>query len=186
MYIDSMGIILNLNGGVCLDTGVKEDRKIAYQRAVEVLKNGYNLMIFPEGAWNLTDNFPVLGLYGGAIRMAIETGAEIVPIGVEQYDEDFYINIGKNFSCSKNVDKMREKLKTELSTLKWEIWESQGIHKNDFSQEFRDNFAQNIMDLCPYHYEMIDDYNTMYKTEAHEYIFKQLKLDKKMTKKSDA
>lgn len=55
-------------------------------------------MIFPEGAWNVTENLPVMPLFAGAAEMGILTGAEIVPIAFEKYGKDFYVNIGKNIS----------------------------------------------------------------------------------------
>ena len=44
---------LKLNGVIPLETKNKEDRKIAYKRSIELLKNGGNLLIYPEGAWNV-------------------------------------------------------------------------------------------------------------------------------------
>lgn len=42
-------------------------------------------MIFPEGAWNISENLLVMKLYTGAAEMAIRTGADIVPIAIEQF-----------------------------------------------------------------------------------------------------
>ena len=36
LYRDLLGFILYLNGAICLETGIKEDRKIAKYRAIEV------------------------------------------------------------------------------------------------------------------------------------------------------
>jgi hypothetical protein len=38
--------------------------------------------------------------------MALETGADIVPIAIEQYGKEFYVNIGENISskdCGSDV-----------------------------------------------------------------------------------
>lgn len=35
-------------------------------------------------------------LYSGTAEMAIRSGAEIVPIAIEEYGKDYYVNIGKN------------------------------------------------------------------------------------------
>ena len=34
----------------------KKDRKITYETINYALKNGYNVLIFPEAAWNLSPN----------------------------------------------------------------------------------------------------------------------------------
>lgn len=47
------------------------------------------MMIFPEGAWNVTDNLPVMKLFGGTVSMALLSGAVIIPIAIEQYSKDF-------------------------------------------------------------------------------------------------
>ena len=84
---------LKLNGVIPLETKDRYDRKIAYNRSIELLKNGGNLLIYPEGAWNVSPNVIVMKLFTGTVRLAKETGAEIVPIAVEQYDNKFYFNI---------------------------------------------------------------------------------------------
>ena len=85
-----------LNGYIPFETNNKVDRKIATKRSIEVLNNGGNLLIYPEGAWNITPNLPVMKLYDGTASMALETGADIIPIGIEQYNNDFFVSIGEN------------------------------------------------------------------------------------------
>lgn len=176
LYKDISGLLLYLNGVICLETGIKNDRYIAKQRAVELLKNGGDLLIYPEGAWNITENLPVMKLYSGTIKMAIETHAEIIPIAIEQYDDIFFINIGKNIKVNSN-DSVKEQnfhLRDVLATLKWEIWEGRGLQKREtINQNFIDNFKQNIVDKCEYGFTIDDVYATMYKDECdvvHEQV----------------
>jgi hypothetical protein len=65
----------------------------------------------------------------GTVRMAKETGTQIVPIAVEQYGNKFYFNIGKNYGISKNTTKseteLNHELRDKLATLKWQLLESQ-------------------------------------------------------------
>ena len=121
LYKDISGLLLYLNGVICMETGVKNDRYIAKERAIELLKNGGDLLIYPEGAWNITENLPVMKLYTGTIKMAIETNAEIIPIAIEQYDDTFYVNIGKNIKVNSNgsVKEQNLDLRDALATLKW-------------------------------------------------------------------
>lgn len=192
LYQRIEGLLLHMNGAICMETRaqqsfidelielkiitpaeieelrdiIKQDRKIAYQRAIELLKKKNNLLIFPEGAWNLTPNLPVMKLYPGAVKMALETGAEIIPLAVEQYSNNFYVNIGENIKVTDrgatSVQCYNEKLRDALATLKWEIWEYQGTksRKNCPNEE---DFIAEIMGRSDFVYKVEDVYETMYK-----------------------
>ena len=176
LYKDISGLLLYLNGVICMETGVKNDRYIAKERAIELLKNGGDLLIYPEGAWNITENLPVMKLYTGTIKMAMETNAEIIPIAIEQYDDTFYVNIGKNIKVNSNgsVKEQNLDLRDALATLKWEIWEGRGMQpRESINQSFVDSFKQSIVDKCEYGFTIDDVYATMYKDECdivHEQV----------------
>lgn len=148
---------LKLNGVIPLETKDRYDRKIAYNRSIELLNNGGNLLIYPEGAWNVSPNVIVMKLFAGTVRLAKETGAEIVPIAVEQYDNKFYFNIGKNYTISRETDKtdkeLTDDLRDKLATLKWNIMESQPqIMRKDIPNDFLDDFQSEIVGRCNYGY----------------------------------
>lgn len=187
LYRDVTGKILFLNGAICLETDDKEDRKIAYERAVEVLSKNANLLIYPEGCWNLTENFLTLPLYTGTVKMAYETGADIIPVAIEQYGNQFICNIGNNIrwhsKYSKQIDGMNEMLRSRMATLKYEIFEYRGtFSRKSITQEFKDNFVQNIIDRCPYDFTKEDAYKTMYRNETAPYIAEQLKIDPELVR----
>ena len=69
---------LKMNGVIPLETKNKIDRKIAYNRSIELLNNGGNLLIYPEGAWNVTPNVIVMKTFVGTVRMAKETGSRTI------------------------------------------------------------------------------------------------------------
>lgn len=166
LYKDVAGLMLYLNGVICLETNNKTDRFIAKNRAVELLKSGGDLLIYPEGSWNITDNLPCMKLYTGTVKMALETGAEIIPMAIEQYGKKFYVNIGKNMVLNKSlsVDELNDNLRDTLATLKWDIWESQGIfERTTINQSFVDKFKQDIVDKCEFGFTIDDVYKTMYK-----------------------
>lgn len=97
---------------------------------IDHLRQGGNLMYFPEGTWNLSPNLPVLPCYWGIVDVAQKGNAVIVPIAAEQYGKHFVINIGENFDMSRyDSDKALAitELRDTLAALKWEIWESQSI-----------------------------------------------------------
>ena len=56
-------------------------------------------MWFPEGVWNLSPNQPVLHLPFGIIEVAQKANAAIIPVAIEQYGKEFFVNIGEVFNC---------------------------------------------------------------------------------------
>ena len=104
------GVLLEMNGTVCLDTGYYvndsggvsfdpsclEDRQVALNRSIALLRSGQNLFLWPEGAWNLTANQIVQKLYPGFVRMHFESGADIIPVGIERYGKRYAVIMGRN------------------------------------------------------------------------------------------
>ena len=148
---------LKLNGVIPLETKNRLDRKVAYNRSIELLKNGGNLLIYPEGAWNVSPNEIVMKTFVGTVRMAKETGAYIVPIAVEQYGKNFYFNIGKNYgiasNSNKNENELNNELRDKLATLKWQIMETQKMVKRDnIPDNYIHKFQSDIVEKCNYGY----------------------------------
>ena len=83
--------------------------------------------------------------------MAKETGAEIIPIGMEQYDDTFVVNIGKNYSIPKDTplseDELNKDLRDRLATLKWEIMEYMPKATRD-EMPTLEEFQNAIVDRC--------------------------------------
>lgn len=125
------GTFLLVNGVFYFNEIVKEDRRAVSKKMIEHLKDGGNLMYFPEGTWNLSPNLPVLPCYWGIVDVAQAGNAIIVPVAVEQYDKHFKIRIGENFDMRTYGADISEKLnaintlRDILATLKWEIWETE-------------------------------------------------------------
>lgn len=96
------GLGLWANGMILLDRENKESRKATYEKIKYVLSHGGNIILFPEGYWNLDDdgekdechkadahnseNWLIQDINIGAIRAAQETKAPIIPC-VLHYDE---------------------------------------------------------------------------------------------------
>ena len=148
---------LKLNGVIPLETSDREDRKVAYARSAELLKNGGNLLIYPEGAWNVSPNLVVMKTFTGTVRLAQETGAEIVPIAVEQYGKTFFFNIGENYqisqNCTESADALNMALRDKLATLKWEIMEKQsGLLRKNLPSNYLKTFQSEIVERCNFGY----------------------------------
>ena len=108
-------------------------------------------MIYPEGARNGTENVPVWPLFQGTAKMAMEAHVKIVPVGIEQYDKRFVIKFGQelhpeDYDCH---TELTQTLRDALATLKWDIWESEGLQArsslpDDYGKRFVEEFVQRI------------------------------------------
>ena len=158
------GLLLDMNGIIVCDTQDKTDRAIAKANCINWLLQGGNLLIFPEGAWNVTENLPVMPLFPGAAEMAIRTGAEIVPLAIEQYGRSYTVNIGENIRPAAGDEKgsLTVRLRDAMSTLKWEIWESKPPAKRaQFPPDVRERELQSRLHI---HYTMGDVNKTRFRT----------------------
>lgn len=127
LYVQPAGKIVKELGAVFVDTDDKMDRHIGEKTAIEILKRKGNIIITPEGAW-LMSPYKIVGkLYSGAIRMALEANADIIPVAIDKKGNNYYVNIGKNIKATEwDKDNLRsgaEKLREKMATLKWNIWE---------------------------------------------------------------
>ncbi|MBR1702339.1 MAG: 1-acyl-sn-glycerol-3-phosphate acyltransferase [Lachnospiraceae bacterium] len=160
---------LNLNGVIYFNEKVKEERQAVPGRMVDVLRNGGNLMYFPEGAWNLSPNLPVLPCYWGIIDVAREGNAVIVPIAADQYGKHFDIAIGENMDMNLYGDGKDEKsraitdLRDTLASLKWEIWRQHSAKRSEIVEDEWENYCN---DRCR---EWSEDFSREF---LDEYIYK--------------
>ena len=133
----------NIQGRICLDTGYqiadifkkkingeelslkeqalydeyKKDRFIGEDTCTKRVLNKDNILIFPEGAWNVTPRI-VQPIFDGAARIAINGNGFIVPIGIVRDNKKYVVNIGSEMnidgatvSDTKDVTKeLREKM----------------------------------------------------------------------------
>ncbi len=151
------GAFLLLNGVLYFNEKVKWDRAEVVDRMINHLKQGGNLMYFPEGTWNLKPELPMLPCYWGIVDIAQKSNAIVVPVAVEQYGKRFKINIGKNFDMqnfgSDNSEKSRAitSLRNVLATLKWEIWETESpLSRKDLSVDEWDKYINARFAEWPY------------------------------------
>lgn len=132
------GFYLWMNGVIYMDVLDKQDRKNSRDYMAKVLKQGGNIMLFPEGEWNFSPNELIYDIQLGTVDMAMETGAAIVLISLEIYDEQkkFVVNMGDAIEIDGGQNDTKEyiiqrttELRDVMATLKYEIWEHEGITK---------------------------------------------------------
>ncbi len=74
------GFFLNLNGINYVDRSNIIDRKLSFQKMINDLNRGYNIMYFPEGTWNISPEKLMLPISYKIIQLAMKTDAFFVPI----------------------------------------------------------------------------------------------------------
>lgn len=152
-YLNATGGLLYLNGVISVETRNKQDRYIAKERCIELLKHKQSLLMFPEGAWNISTNKLVYYLYYGAVEMAILSGAEIVPVAINHDAETYYVNIGKNLDYTGHqVTESREltqELRDHMATLQWQNIEK-GIpcKRSAFSDDCEKEYLKTFEDCA--------------------------------------
>ena len=168
VYKNIDGFMLGLNGVICLDSKDKDDRRIAKETAIGLLRNGGSLMIFPEGAWNISVNQPVMGLFSGTADIAIQSKAQIVPVALECYGKHIYVVIGRNIDVAdiwQDKYELTSYLRDALATLKWRIFESIGVQRRkDIPENYHQIFIDGIInDNKDTSYTEQDVINTMFR-----------------------
>lgn len=143
-YKKFSGFFCNCVGVIWVNEYSAEDKHNTKEMMKKVLAQGDNVMIFPEGTWNLYEAEIVRDIAYGTADVAIQMNVDIIPIAVEQYDKCFVINVGKplrpqNYNTNKKL--LTSVLRDMMATLKWEIWECEGIQSRAaISESYWDSF----------------------------------------------
>ena len=105
-------------GCIPVDRSKKDNN--ATSLALEVLKEGKALGLFPEGTRNKTDKF-LLPFKFGAVAMASKTNALIVPFGItgdyKFRSKNLTVRFGKPFKVEGDLEEANKKLEKEVEKL---------------------------------------------------------------------
>ncbi len=144
------GLGLWAYGMILLDRNQKTNRSNTYEKMKFVIEHGGNIIIYPEGYWNLDDNGEADERHGadghnsanwliqdfniGIFRLAKETGCEIVPT-VLHYDEcqnkTCYGCRGKPLTVRADDDvfEKKEQLLSTMRTMYYEMMEKHSAYR---------------------------------------------------------
>ena len=131
-------ILFKLNGVIFVDRSNNSRRGNSKNEAIKSLLMGNNLLIFPEGTWNVTPNEIMMNLNWGIIDISKISGTPIVPITIDYVNNVRYTNVGKPIYFSKEENKLDciNKLRDQMATLRWEVWEKyKHYDRSEVSQE---------------------------------------------------
>ena len=169
LYKHIDGMMLQINGVIPFDTCHKKDRVIAKANMEALLRKGGNLLIFPEGAYNITQELLLNHLYAGAVELAITCHAEIIPVALVRDQNTYYINIGENidYSSYSKADSyaLTDALRDCIATLEWEILEKLPLTKREeLSEEYQEQFIAECFEMGDsYTYTVQDIQETVFK-----------------------
>lgn len=168
----------NIHGRICVDTGYqvfdlimrqkngyqiseeeksiieeyKNDRRICEAICTKRIEKKDNILIYPEGAWNITDRL-MQPLFNGAARIAINGNGVLVPIGIIRENKRYIVNIGNYFNVEgaqdSDVKDVTRELKELIYSLKGEIVfaDENQIHKRSEFKSPEENIQANIDDI---------------------------------------
>lgn len=178
-YRNFEGLFLEkINGRICFDTGYqvsdsirdkklgktisddeqslideyKTDRRIGEENCVKRIQAGDNILIYPEGAWNVTDRL-TQSLFPGAARIAIKGNGIIVPVGIIRDGKKYIVNIGKEFDIRgaqlTDATDITTELKELINSLKGEIIfnDMTNVVKRSSLKSPEENIQDNINDI---------------------------------------
>ena len=112
-------------GSIHVDRSNKTSKQAALDKMISVLKNNGNILIFPEGSWNMTPCLPVKKLHWGLLEIAEKADANIVPVAVGHVNNDFCVSVGALFNYTQHDTKAKQiiALRDMMATLVWEMIE---------------------------------------------------------------
>ena len=126
-FVSMLGLLLN--GIIWVDRKSAKHKKQAAGKVKQLLMKGQNVIIFPEGTWNMSYSLPIMPLYWGIIDIAKETHRPIVPLVLEYEEDKCFVSYGEPMVVSPDDDKKQriDELRDIMATLKWLIWEEKPI-----------------------------------------------------------
>lgn len=102
----------------------KKDRHICEVTCTKRIANKDNILIYPEGAWNVTSRLTQT-LFPGAAKIAVNGNGVIVPIGIVRDNKKYTVNIGKEMDVEgatlSDVKDITKELQERINSLVGEI-----------------------------------------------------------------
>lgn len=162
------GIGLWAYGMILMKRDDISSRKAAYEKMKYVIEQGGNIIIYPEGYWNLADDgqaderhladghnsesWLIQDINVGILRLAKETGCEIVPT-ILHYDEAgkkrCYAHRGKSFRVEKcdDIFAKKDELVHIMTNMYWNLMEKHSQYSRADLEKDGRSLKQNWREL---------------------------------------
>ena len=172
-------LFFNLNGTIYVDRKDKEDMNLSKEAMIETLNKKRNILVFPEGTWNLTDSNLMHEMKWGIIDVAKKTSALIVPIALN-YDYDNRVckyRVGSPIDVNqKSLKDGIDLVRDSIASLRWDLMELDGTCKReeiDVNKE-RNNRMNSVKEYPKLDYEY--EKSIIFRTNpSEEEVFKPIK-----------
>ena len=123
-YESPDGYALWLNGVVLLDRKDRASRAASKEKMVSALSLGANLLMYPEGVWNKTENLIVQKLFPGIWDVANASGAWVMPLASIEENGRVYTILDEAFNiCEYGRKEGLNVLRDKMATAKYELME---------------------------------------------------------------
>lgn len=145
-YQNIDGLLLRLNGVSWFEMANRFDAHTVNERQIKILQQGGNELNFGEAAYCLDPVNPVGKIHPGVIRRGIKTDSRIIPVSMEQYEENsiknYVLNIGQSIQLTgadiSEAETISSFVQNQMIDLKKEIWQVYGGGKPTL-EEFLNN-----------------------------------------------
>lgn len=174
--------LIYLNGIIYVDRTNNKSRKEGVPKMKRVLNNGNSILIYPEGAWNNTENMPIMNLFKGVYNLTYEInkdGKNIKVVPISQYSElnmkESYVDVGEPLDFKDlNSKEALTLLRDSLATMNWEQMEKYGtkLKRDELGYDPRLDFLEHQRKLyatAPWTYDNFDVEVCMYKPSNNTY-----------------
>lgn len=123
-------ILYKATGSIFIDREDPESRLKSKEKMNQILINGGNIFLFPEGTRNRTDKY-MLDFKLGAVSMARTTGKKIIPFAVNNnyFNKDpLIVRVGDPIEVKEtdNLVEKNEELRNQIATM---IWNNMEVEK---------------------------------------------------------
>lgn len=156
-YESLEGYALWLNGVIMVDRKDKNSRAAAKDKMIYALSLGANILIFPEGVWNKTENLIVQKLFPGIYDVAKASGAMVVPIASIESNGAVYTILDKAFDiCAYSRTDGLTILRDKMATAKYELMEKYArCSRSEIgnAQQYWDTFLKRLIATAHGHYD---------------------------------
>lgn len=133
-YQNIDGLLLRAHGVSWFEMANRFDAHTVNVRQIKVLNQGGNELNFGEAAYCLDPVNPVGKIHPGLVNRGIKTNSRIVPVSMEQYEnngiKDYVLNIGKSIDLTGTYPAEAENIsffiQNEMTDLKRQIWKQYG------------------------------------------------------------
>ena len=171
------GPALWLNGVILVDRKVKESRSAALPKMKYAIDMGADILMYPEGTLNKTENLVVQKLFPGIYYLAKDTNALIVPMAIIQEGKDVYSKVCEPFDiCKYEKQEGLDKLRDLMSTAKYELMEEYSkisrIEIGNPKEYWKNEIDELVNSMLPFYDFEIE--NSSQYIDKNEVIYEQL------------